>query len=287
MSTSIKNILIDLQINNNFVKFLQFVKDNLIISLNEIDSNLSTHMSEDYTNMFGHSHSFQDIVQSTKNHFESFTSVDDYLNNRLTSLTGYSIWKPIFDRGINYTNEQSFLDTINTEFETIIPSLLQFITFFSLVWVDSPVTSFSDESDTFSISSDDSNLIQHDLYARGVVNFMSIRKKKHIYIAFCHFKNSIDAIFDHFQEIYQNITMKNSYLNSLRNLYTVLFQLLQKISLLTQNAKDELYYLTTETATASILESPALSVLFRENVKELAKEVKELGNTIESILIMM
>ena len=283
---STKDILIDLNINKQFVQFLEYFKSNIVRMLEEIDSNFIDFLEDDYKNDFGHSHSFYQVLSMIKNEFEEFTSIDDYLDFQISSFAPYSIWKPIFNRNINYTNEQGLLDSIVTQISTPLLALKQLIFYFGSIWVDSPVSTFFDSNASFTIVID-SNTIPHDVYYLGVVNFMSLRKKKYIYNAFCEVKATFDRIFSAFQDFYNSTTKKNENLDSIRNMILTTLQSLENICILLQNAKDELNHLTVDTASSSILESPELSIFFRNYITSICSELTTLNQNFNDLIAIM
>lgn len=278
----IKTLNIDLNINKNFVSFLQFFKNNTLTTLEEIDSNLSS-IDDHYNNNIGHSHTFSEIVQLCLSSFQNFTSVDSYLNYQLPSLIEYSVWKPIFHRDLNYNNEQSFLDNVILETPIPLLKLRQVLFYFSLLWVDSPLTTFDDSNHDFSVV-DYNQKVSTDDYYKGVLNFMDVKQKKYFLNSFNELKNNFEEILSQFQSFYEKLTKRNENLNSVRNSFSLILILLRKIYHGFQNAKDELVVLLAETQEDAILEIPNLTIEFRNQIEEIAALLLELHNEINTVL---
>ena len=278
----IKTLNIDLNINKNFVSFLQFFKNNTLTTLEEIDSNLSS-IDDHYNNNIGHSHTFSEIVKLCLSSFQNFTSVDSYLNYQLPSLIEYSVWKPIFHRDLNYNNEQSFLDNVILQTPVPLLKLRQVLFYFSLIWVHAPITTFDDSNHDFSVV-DYNQKVSTDDYYKGVLNFMDVKQKKYFLNSFNELKNNFEEILSQFQSFYEKLTKRNENLNSVRNSFSLILILLRKIYHGFQNAKDELVVLLAETQEDAILEIPNLTIDFRNQIEEIAALLLELHNEINTVL---
>lgn len=276
---SIKKVIIDLNINKNFINFLRFFKENTISSLEEMNTHLLSSMDDHYQNDIGHSHSFSEIIQECLNSFQNLTSIDYYLNYQLQSLSEYTVWKPIFNRNLNYNNEQNLLNSIKISISEPILKIRQVVFYYSLIWIDSSITTFDDTNYVQDINSK----ISKDVYYKGIINFMEIKHKKLILNSFTEIKNSFDRIYFEFQNFYNNITKNNESLNSLRNSYTLILEILKKIYILFQNSKDELMFLISDTETESILNVPLVTQYFRQQIEEISGLLLELNNEINAL----
>ena len=102
---------------------------------------MNTHLQEaiqsHYENAIGHSHTFSTIVQECIQGFQDFSPiVDQYLTYQTPSLSEYTIWKPIFNRDHNYSNEESLLNDIISELSSPFLKIRQVLHYFSLIWIE-------------------------------------------------------------------------------------------------------------------------------------------------------
>jgi hypothetical protein len=282
-SNSTKNINIDLNLNKNFISFLSFFRKNTLHCLTEIHDNLSS-IDSHYNNNIGHSHTFSTIVQNSLSSFENFHSIDLYLNHKISSLDDYTIWKPVFNRDINYTNEASLLDPIITEIQTPLLKLRQVLFYFSLLWVDSYVTVFDDSN--FSIE-DSTNLISNDIYYKGLLNYMEAAQKKFFINAFSELKNNFEQTLNEFRLFVNKVTQKNENLNPVRSSFDYILTLLENIYVGFQNAKDELLFLLSENQEQSIVEIPSLSLSFRNNIQHISALLLEFNDEISNCIQLL
>ena len=114
-TSSIRKMLIDLNINNNLINFFDYMVKEIRYTLNNIYSiYTATELSDDTSNDIGHSHSFLDILQRSIDTFssEETMTLDDYINHDTVDLNKYVIWKPIINRSINYDNEPILFNNV-------------------------------------------------------------------------------------------------------------------------------------------------------------------------------
>ena len=284
---STQDIRIDLNFNKNFIHYLQSLKSDILRTLTEVDSNLIQIQELHYKNNIGHSQTFYDTVQTSISEFTDFTSMESYLNYKITNYSAYTIWKPIFNRDINYDNEQGLLDTIYSQISIPFLSLKQVIFYFSLIWIDSPITTLGDSDSNYTIQSSDSNLISADLYYLGIVNYMSLHNKKYIYNAFSEFTFLFNNLFLKFNVFYAKITKNNESLDSIRTVFQEVLHDLYRLSVLFQNAKDELNYLTVDSSTENIIVSPDLSLIFREYISQICSQLTSLQTNLLSSMSLL
>ena len=284
---STQDIRIDLNFNKNFIQYLYSLKSDTLNTLIEVDSNLLQIQELHYKNNIGHSLTFYDTIQTSITEFTNFTSMESYLNNKISNYSAYTIWKPIFGRDINYDNEQALLNTIYSQITLPLLSLKQSIFYFSSIWIDSPITTFHDSNSSYSIQTSDSNLITSDLYYLGVVNYMSLHNKKYIYNAFGEFTFLFQNLFLKFNVFYAKITKNNESLDSIRTAFQAVLNDLYRLSVLFQNAKDELNYLTVDSSTENIIVSPDLSVIFRDYISQICTQLSSLQSNLLSSMSLL
>lgn len=284
---STQDIRIDLNFNKNFIQYLYSLKSDTLNTLIEVDSNLLQIQELHYKNNIGHSLTFYDTIQTSITEFTNFTSMESYLNNKISNYSAYTIWKPIFGRDINYDNEQALLNTIYSQITLPLLSLKQSIFYFSSIWIDSPLTTFQDSNSAYSIQTTDSNLITSDLYYLGVVNYMSLHNKKYIYNAFGEFTFLFQNLFLKFNVFYAKITKNNESLDSIRTAFQAVLNDLYRLSVLFQNAKDELNYLTVDSSTENIIVSPDLSVIFRDYISQICTQLSSLQSNLLSSMSLL
>jgi len=285
--SSTQKINLDLNINHNFVSFLQFLKDNTLLTVQEMNTHLQEAIQSHYENAIGHSHTFSTIVQECIQGFQDFSPiVDQYLTYQTPSLSEYTIWKPIFNRDHNYSNEESLLNDIISELSSPFLKIRQVLHYFSLIWIDSPLTTFDSNSHDFSVEDSNQQIVSH-LYYKGIVNFMEPKDKKFILNSFIEFKTNLERIFFSFENLYAKITKKNEALDPLRDCFQRILEKFQQLYILLQNAKDELVFLTSPQQTEQILEIPVLTQKFRNQIQEscnLVLEIKSEFITLSNLI---
>ena len=284
---STQDIRIDLNFNKSFVHYLYSLKSDILKTLTEIDSNLLDIQELHYKNNIGHSQTFYDTIQASILEFTNFTSMESYLNNKITNYSPYTIWKPIFGRDINYDNEQAFLNSIYSQISNPLLSLKQCIFYFSCIWINSSLTTFEDSNSDYLIQTSDSNSITADLYYLGVVNYMSLHNKKYIYNAFSELVFLFENLFLKFNVFYASITKNNESLDSIRIVFQSILNDLYRLSVLFQNAKDELNYLTVDSSTENIIVSPDLSLIFRDLISKICTQLSSLESNLLSSMSLI
>lgn len=288
-TSSIRKILIDLNINSNLINFFDYTVKEVRYTLNNIKNiYTTTNLSDDMSNDIGHSHSFMDILQRGIDTFssEQTNTLNDYIHHETVDLSKYTIWKPIMNRSVNYDNEPILLNNIKDEFMDKFSTYAQYIHYYSSIFYGSITTDYKDKDDLYSIDQEDPNSKVENYY-KGVVNFMSLREKKHLLEGFTLNHFLFQKLYFFFSHMINRVTIRNERLDEIRNQFKLIYIILENINTLFVNAVYELELLISEEYQELLVRNPFRSERFISLIGSLVSRLSNLQTEINTLFVLL
>tara|TARA_Y100000816_G_C25974917_1_gene508903 strand:- start:89 stop:934 length:846 start_codon:yes stop_codon:yes gene_type:complete len=216
--SSTKEKLLDLDINKRIISYFHFMLQEIKTVLYNIDDHLTDECSmNDYQSNIGHNLSFQELLQKNLNTYQQVESVEQYiLQENESSTSNYShTWQILFNRGINYDNEETYLNPVRDELENSLLLWKQIFHYYKSMWIGSNVINYSENG---MISMDDSLQIGDN--KKGVLNIMNEHTRSHFFISFLLMLQTLRKLHNEFSTVTRSFNLRNSIFTDLNILLT-------------------------------------------------------------------
>lgn len=217
-STITKEKLLDLDINKRIINYFDYMLHEIKSVLYNIDDHLTDECSiNDYQSNIGHNVSFQELIQTNVNTYQQVESVEQYLSQgNESSTSNYShTWQTLFNRGINYDNEETYLNPVRDELENSLLLWKQIFHYYKSMWIGSNVINYSENG---MISMDDSLQIGDN--KKGVLNIMNEHTRSHFFISFLLMLQTLRKLHNEFSTVTRSFNLRNSIFTDLNILLT-------------------------------------------------------------------
>lgn len=284
---STKSITTDLNINKSIVKFCNSFNNNLQETLLYIEENFLNNMQEDYYNKIGHNKSLFDIVNQIKTKLQNINSIHEYLNHNEDTndiKKKYSVWKTSLNRHVNYENESNLLLNVSNDMENIFLVFRVYFHYLGSIWINSSCYEYTDD---YLIIEKNEQKIKQDEPKRGIINFMTLRKKTYILTSLKFLYYFLNEIEIQIIRIESEVTKKNEFLNTLRNKILSFRFYINNIVKVLNISIDELDLILSDDITSDLLLYPEISDRFRSYMFTLSSLFEDVQNEFNSIFSLL